>query len=78
MARAIAWCLLVNVGAISFLSALETICDDVLPICALSLNLRHCRAEAMCAEHCCRGVSVHNAVAWFVRSHVHGLEAGST
>jgi hypothetical protein len=36
------------------------------------------RVEAMCVDHCRRGVSVHNAVAWFVRAHVHGLEAGYT
>ena len=34
------------------------------------------RVEAMCVDHCRRSLSVHNAVAWFVRAHVHGLEAG--
>jgi hypothetical protein len=36
------------------------------------------RAEAACAELCRRRVSAHNAVAWFVQAHVHGLEAGPT
>ena len=48
--------------------------EDVIDVMRKARELQLERAEAMCVEHCRRRVSVHNAVAWFLQAHVHGLQ----
>lgn len=57
-------------------SALRLTDDDVMDVARKAKELQLEGAEAACVDHCCRRVSPHNAVDWFVRAHQHGLEAG--